>query len=621
MADRLAIQAAIRRATYEAQQAMNEQDAAALDDLMQIYRQAADDLATRIASAAGGDGNLSVSEMRSVLDQIDQRLKELSAARDALLSSNFDIAAELGTNPFMAEVGASLSSAAAMQINHDAVQFVRNFIAADGLQLSDRIWRIDRQAKEEVTRAIEMAVVQGQGAAQAARDFMARGEPVPLEVKNKLDSANAKKVAAAVSDSLMTGDNSPMANAMRVFRTEINRAHGEAYIKGALGHPDAAGVRFLLSPGHPKPDICDLHANANLHGLGPGVYPSREKCPWPAHPNTLSYVEVVFKDEITEQDKAGKETPMQALARLTPEQQRGVLGKHKHEAFKDGTLTQGMIKAPWREVEKRIGVVPTQRKPPKNTQKSSNLGLDDYISSGSEISDRLFAKLGMHEGNYDGAVLLEKLHGELRSTRPMMRPAAIKNGGKGAELVKSASLMFPDDWTMAADRHGLLFAKFYRSRGAYYDIPKSFSGRSYSGYMGFSGVAHGGEGFIKAGSFSTAVHEYSHRLQHAIPALDDIFQLLHERRTSGDPLEQLRNLLPGHGYDRSEVTRKDKYLHPYQGRIYAGARYMGRSGALEVMTMAFDSVLGGRPAILVDLINKDREMFNLVIGLLFKYVP
>jgi len=114
-------------------------------------------------------------------------------------------------------------------------------------------------------------------------------------------------------------------------------------------------VRFLLSPAHPEPDICDLHAAANLHGLGPGVYPNREKCPWPAHPNTLSYVEVVFKDEITDADRAGKETVNEALARLTPEQRKGVLGVNKAKVFEAGKLKQGMVKSSWRSVQKRVG--------------------------------------------------------------------------------------------------------------------------------------------------------------------------------------------------------------------------------------------------------------------------
>lgn len=352
MSDRTAQQAAIRRATLAAQREVVALDSASLNELEQIYRQAAADIAQRIAAHSGADGNVALQEMQSVLDQVNARLRALAEQRNTLLNGNLAAAAALGTQPLVAE--AALSSAAAMQVNHEALQFVRTFVASDGLQLSDRIWRLDRHARDAVTNAIEMAVIQGHGAAQAARDFLARGEPVPIELQDKIGAASSAGIAKDTTDALLTGQGSPMDNAMRLMRTEINRAHGEAYIKGALSHPDAAGVRFKLSPGHPKPDICDLHSTANLYGLGAGVYPTRENCPWPAHPNTISFVEVVFGDEVTEADKAGKETPTQALERLTPAQRIGVLGKNKAEAFKDGKLTQGMIKTPWREVKGRI---------------------------------------------------------------------------------------------------------------------------------------------------------------------------------------------------------------------------------------------------------------------------
>lgn len=41
----------------------------------------------------------------------------------------------------------------------------------------------------------------------------------------------------------------------------------------------------------------------------------------------------MFADEITEADRAGKQTTTDALKRLTPEQQRGVLGKARAEAL------------------------------------------------------------------------------------------------------------------------------------------------------------------------------------------------------------------------------------------------------------------------------------------------
>ena len=81
------------------------------------------------------------------------------------------------------------------------------------------------------------------------------------------------------------------------LRTEINRAHGERYKQLARADENVIGLRFMLSPRHPRVDICDEHAAADLYGLGQGVYPVDE-CPWPAHPNTFSYTEAVYRDEI-----------------------------------------------------------------------------------------------------------------------------------------------------------------------------------------------------------------------------------------------------------------------------------------------------------------------------------
>lgn len=57
-----------------------------------------------------------------------------------------------------------LESSAAMRITDESIRFVRTLIAEDGLQLSDRIWRLDRHARDVATNAIEMAVIQGHGA-------------------------------------------------------------------------------------------------------------------------------------------------------------------------------------------------------------------------------------------------------------------------------------------------------------------------------------------------------------------------------------------------------------------------------------------------------------------------
>lgn len=99
---------------------------------------------------------------------------------------------------------------------------------------------------------------------------------------------------------------------------------------------------------------CDLLSSQNLHGLGPGVYPDRERTPWPAHPNTLSFLEVVFEDEVTDADRAGKETELQALQRMAPAVREGVLGVTKAAYFDKGLLRRGMLRSPLRVVNERL---------------------------------------------------------------------------------------------------------------------------------------------------------------------------------------------------------------------------------------------------------------------------
>ncbi|MCB5187372.1 hypothetical protein LG200_05055 [Methylobacillus caricis] len=623
------IQATIKRATLQAQRQMNDLDGEALEALQSLYEMAAEQIRDHLDAAGDSDGTVQLQRLQDVLVQIDGRLRALSVERSRLLNGNLKAAANLGTVPFsavrlgiMQQTEGILSQAAAVQISDRAVNFVRTFIDGNGLQLSDRIWRLDRHARDVMTNAVEMAVIQGQGAAEAAREFLARGEIVPIEIQTKIGMANSRKIGKDTAQALLTGEGSPMSNAMRVFRTEINRAHGEAYIDSALSHPMAAGVRFKLSPAHPRPDICDFHAAANLYGLGKGVYPTRDKCPWPAHPNTLSYVEVVFKDEITDEDREGKETPLETLDRMTPAQRIGVLGKKKNEVYQDGQLKQGMIKARWKDVQKRIGSTPSIRppRPISPARIKGRLTLDAILKEGNTIADDVLKSVLGEGGRPDIARLREVIHDALAAARPINTPAKVRSKGVGAQFVQAASQLFPDSWTKKVDQYGPLFVKFSSRRGYQYTIPSDVTGKAYK-IMGLSGVSKGGEGFIQLGTFSTAVHEYVHRIQHVIPQLDDYFQELHHRRTNGDQLKKLSQLMPGYGYGSNEVTREDHYIHPYQGRIYNNTSYRGKYGALEVMTMSIEDVLGGNHQRLQDILERDREMFDLVIGVLFKYEP
>jgi len=342
--------AAIKRASKRSRADLRRIDAKALNDLDTIYRQAADNIAADIAAAAAGDGHVRLEAMRQLLNQVETRISQLSAEMDRQLSSGFDQAAAAATVPFNAVVDAGVL----MQVNHDAVQFVRNFIAEDGLQLSDRIWRIDRHAREVVGQAVQQAVVQGYSASQAADEFLKRGDRIPAELLAKMGKANAARISREAGNALLFADGSPRYNAMRLFRTEINRAHGEAYQAASFEHPDTIGTRFLLSPNHRTPDICNMHARVNRYGLGPGVYP-KGKNPWPAHPNTISFTEVVFADEVSKADKAGKQTRPDFLKAQPPGLRASILGgQKKRAAFDAGHIPESAISTPWKTIKKRL---------------------------------------------------------------------------------------------------------------------------------------------------------------------------------------------------------------------------------------------------------------------------
>lgn len=338
--------AAIKGASATARKAANRLDAQALKELQHIYKQTAEEIRLRISMMAASDGTVRLENLRILRNQIDNILEQLAQMEEQLLTGFQGQTSLAATDAFSTTITASKLQGLA----GEAVRIARSFQAADGLQLSDRLWRVNNHAREVVGRAVESAIIQGHSASQAAEDFIRRGVPVPKELQQKIKMANASGIGRATTRELMTGKGSPYDNARRLFRTEINRAHGLAYQRTAFEDEEVIGTRFLLSPGHPEPDICDMHASVNKYGLGPGVYP-KGKSPWPAHPNTLSYEEVVFTDEVTDKDRAGRQNRINWLNDQPHRVQYQVLASQKKtQALQAGLLKEKDIERPWKDI-------------------------------------------------------------------------------------------------------------------------------------------------------------------------------------------------------------------------------------------------------------------------------
>lgn len=333
----------IEKASATARERMARLEQETLAELETLYQSAAKTLRREIGRYADAEGNLRLETLRDYLRQVQAVLQVLRQDRNSLLSAALADVAELSAAVW-------LSGANVTVVAESAVRFVEQFVAADGLKLSDRLWRIDNGAVEGIAETLRRNILLGRDASQAAAELLASDATVPDSLLAKAGLQRTDKLGQAVYSILTDSTGNAYANALRVFRTELNRAHGQAYQAGAGSHPDVIGMKFNLSPSHPKTDQCDLHAHANLHGLGAGVYPVGQS-PWPAHPNTMSYLTAVFMDEVSEQDRAGKQDRLGWLQQQPAAKQDQLLGQAKAAALRAGALHEADIYRPWRDLK------------------------------------------------------------------------------------------------------------------------------------------------------------------------------------------------------------------------------------------------------------------------------
>jgi len=123
-------------------------------------------------------------------------------------------------------------------------------------------------------------------------------------------------------------------NAERIARTEMSRAYGEAFKARMLDDSDMVGYRSVLSDRHVEFDICDYWADADLYGMGPGVFPKDSAPPYPYHPHCLCVLMPVYAADLS----GGIDTERGAeyLASLDETERKKLLGREGAERFDNG---------------------------------------------------------------------------------------------------------------------------------------------------------------------------------------------------------------------------------------------------------------------------------------------
>jgi hypothetical protein len=86
-------------------------------------------------------------------------------------------------------------------------------------------------------------------------------------------------------------------NSEMLAKSEISRAYFEAEQRRLVNDPDVIGWRSVLSSAHPRPDICNYHAEVDGYGMGVGVSPVAYGNPIGYHPRCICQVEAVLRKE------------------------------------------------------------------------------------------------------------------------------------------------------------------------------------------------------------------------------------------------------------------------------------------------------------------------------------
>jgi len=152
---------------------------------------------------------------------------------------------------------------------------VAQTIFNDGLVLNERTWRITAEAKLDITKRIQVGILQGASHIRIAREIRKYVVGSGQGMRYKTERLVFTEMALAYK----------MANEISVeeMRKESNQMWFE---------------KWELSPRHPKVDVCDILATQDLIGEGPGVYKTAPM----RHPNCLCFIYPVVREKRTKEN-------------------------------------------------------------------------------------------------------------------------------------------------------------------------------------------------------------------------------------------------------------------------------------------------------------------------------
>ena len=129
-----------------------------------------------------------------------------------------------------------------------------------GLNLSERVWNLTKQTKDQLETFIAEGLTQGRSAASLATDLKRYLKEPERRFRRLKDTETGKLILSDPAKKYKPGRGvyrSSYKNALRLSRNETNIAYRSADQQRRKNLPFVLGIKVNLSPAHPEYDICD----------------------------------------------------------------------------------------------------------------------------------------------------------------------------------------------------------------------------------------------------------------------------------------------------------------------------------------------------------------------------
>lgn len=240
-----------------------------------------------------------LAELEEVIVQLT---RDMAASTGQGIRLTAERIAEIHARATVALAGETVVGAAFGGIGLQAAQAV---IARP--ELSRAFVSIRRESIQTVDRILQRGILRGATPAQIARELRAHiaapeslleGDAVLLRDRRRIGYEAIKQLGYEPTPENLAhvrAEAGRIADRARLIaRTEIATSAHEAAVQAAINSPVVAALRWTLSARHPLRDVCDLLAEGDFYGLGPGVYDPRA-VPGKPHPRCLCYLREILR--------------------------------------------------------------------------------------------------------------------------------------------------------------------------------------------------------------------------------------------------------------------------------------------------------------------------------------